>query len=171
LGQVSHYWVWKISPIKNSNISIFFPLGQKKSNRSGQRIPGSQPGWPLIDFGSKLSSGWVRTHLYNSPGRPIIYKYKQLVTVLMGCNVIITKMVWRVWPQKLLRKIFQVGNSFIWCYEYFPNEFLTYALFPNTFSPKNQGFLGYSQYCFMGKIHSGKPLFTIFGKNLLSHFF
>jgi len=44
--------IWKISP-KNVKFFNFFPFG------SGQKVPGSKPGRPLIYCGSKVSSGWV----------------------------------------------------------------------------------------------------------------
>jgi len=44
------------SPLKMSNLSILFPLGQK--------VPGSKAGRPLIYCGSKVSLDWVRAHLY-----------------------------------------------------------------------------------------------------------
>jgi len=56
-------WIWKISP-RNVKFSIFFPLGQKNLFGSGQKIPGSKAGRPLIYYGSKVSSGRVRAHLY-----------------------------------------------------------------------------------------------------------
>jgi len=46
-------WIWKISP-KSVN---FLPSGQKNLFRSGQKVPGSKAGRPLIYCGSKVSSG------------------------------------------------------------------------------------------------------------------
>jgi len=65
---VSHLWfVFEFGkfPLKTSNFSIFFPSGQKNLFGSGQKVPGSKLGWPLIYCGSKVSSGQFRTHLYS----------------------------------------------------------------------------------------------------------
>jgi len=52
-------WIWKISP-KTVKFFIFFALQVKKNVLgSGQKVPGSEPGWPLIYCGSKVCSGWV----------------------------------------------------------------------------------------------------------------
>jgi len=56
-GWVSHLrfvFEFRKFPLKMSNFSIFFPLGQKKLLRVGK-----YPGWPLIYWGSKVSSGRV----------------------------------------------------------------------------------------------------------------
>jgi len=53
-GMDSHLWFgneFGKFPLKTSNFSIFFPLGQK--------VPGSEPGRPLIYWGSKVCSGRV----------------------------------------------------------------------------------------------------------------
>jgi len=50
-------WIWKISP-KNIKFFNFFYL------RSGQNVPGSKAGQPLIYCGSKVCSVRVRAHLY-----------------------------------------------------------------------------------------------------------
>jgi len=52
-------WIWKISP-KNVKFQ-FFPFGSKKISSGGVK---KYPGRPLIYCGSKVSSGWVRAHLY-----------------------------------------------------------------------------------------------------------
>jgi len=54
-------WVWilKISP-KNVTLFNLFPFDPKKNLfGSGQKVPRSKPGRPLIYCGSKVSSGWV----------------------------------------------------------------------------------------------------------------
>jgi len=55
LGQPSMVWVWiwKISPKKMSNFSLFFP--------SGQKVLGLKAGQPLIYCGLKISSGRIRS--------------------------------------------------------------------------------------------------------------
>jgi len=61
--QVSHLWFgfeFGKFPLKTSN---FFPLGKKNLFGSGQKVPGSKAGWPLIYCRSKVSSGWVRQGL------------------------------------------------------------------------------------------------------------
>jgi len=58
-GRVSHLWLgygFGKFPLKMLNFSIFCP--------SGQKVPRSQPGWPLIYCGSKVYLGRVRAHLY-----------------------------------------------------------------------------------------------------------
>jgi len=65
-GQVSHLWFgfeFQKFPLKMSNFSIFFLLGQKNCFRSGQKVLGSKPGRPLFYCGSNVSSGQVRAHL------------------------------------------------------------------------------------------------------------
>jgi len=49
-----------------SKFSIFCPSGQKNFIGLGQKVPGSELGWPLIYFGSKVCSGRVRAHLYSA---------------------------------------------------------------------------------------------------------
>jgi len=59
-GRVSHLWFgfeFQKFPLKMSNFSTFSPSGQKNCFRSGQKVPGSKPGRPLIYCGSKVSSG------------------------------------------------------------------------------------------------------------------
>jgi len=58
-------WVWtlKISP-KNVKFSNFSLRVKKSCFGSGRKVPGSQPGRPLIYCGPKVSSGRVRAHLY-----------------------------------------------------------------------------------------------------------
>jgi len=54
-------WVWilKFSP-KNVKFFNFFYLRLKKNLfRSGQKVPGSMAGWPLIYCGSRVCSGRV----------------------------------------------------------------------------------------------------------------
>jgi len=68
LGRVSHLWfgfglIWKIS-LKNPKFFIFFSSDQKNLIGSGQKVPGSKTGQPLIYCGSKVCSGPVRAHLY-----------------------------------------------------------------------------------------------------------
>jgi len=63
VGSAIMVWVWisKISP-KNVNFFQIFSLRVKKNCfGSGQKVPGSKPGWPLIYCGvkSKLGSGRV----------------------------------------------------------------------------------------------------------------
>jgi len=48
-----------------SNFRIFFPAYQKNLLRSGQEVPRSKIGQPLIYCGSKVWSGQVRAHLFN----------------------------------------------------------------------------------------------------------
>jgi len=58
--RVSHLWFgfeFGKYPLKMSNFSIFFPSGQKTLFGSGQKIPRSKEGLPLIYCGSKVSSG------------------------------------------------------------------------------------------------------------------
>jgi len=65
LGWVSHLWFgfgFGKFPLKITIFSIFSPFGSKKIS-SGQKVPGSKTGWPLIYYGSKVCSGWVRAHL------------------------------------------------------------------------------------------------------------
>jgi len=66
-GRVSHLWFgFQLGkfPLKTSNCSIFLPSGQKNLSGSGQKVPRSKVGWPLIYCWSKVSSCWVRGHLY-----------------------------------------------------------------------------------------------------------
>jgi len=57
-GQVSHLWFGlEIFPLKIPNFSMFLPLGQKNLIGSGQKVPGSKTGQPLIYCGSKVCSG------------------------------------------------------------------------------------------------------------------
>jgi len=68
-GRVSHLWFgfeFGKFLLKVSNFSIFFLSGQKNLFGSGQKVPGSKAGSPLINCGSKVSSGRVRAHLYKS---------------------------------------------------------------------------------------------------------
>jgi len=61
LGRVSHIWFWfwfGKFPLK-CQIFNYFLFRSKKSI-----LAGSNAGWPLIYCGSKVSSGWVRAHLY-----------------------------------------------------------------------------------------------------------
>jgi len=54
----------------------FFPLRDKKNLFwSGQKVPGSKMGWPLICCGSKVCSGRVRAHLYLIRQKPDFKKY------------------------------------------------------------------------------------------------
>jgi len=46
-------------PLKMSNFSIFSPSDQKTVIGSGQKVPESEPGWPLIYCGSKVCLGRV----------------------------------------------------------------------------------------------------------------
>jgi len=46
-------------PLQISNFSIFSPSGQKNSIGSGQKVPGSKTGRPLIYCGSKICMGLV----------------------------------------------------------------------------------------------------------------
>jgi len=65
-GRVSHLWYgygFGKFPLKLSNFSIFCPSG-KNVIGSGQKVPGSEPGRPLINCGSKVCWGCVRAHLY-----------------------------------------------------------------------------------------------------------
>jgi len=67
-GRVSHLWFgleFGKFPLKMSNFSIFFLRVKKNLFGSGQKVPGSKAGWPLIYCGSKVSLGRVRAHLYN----------------------------------------------------------------------------------------------------------
>jgi len=67
-GQPFMVWVWigKISP-KNVKFLNFFLLQVKKNLLgSGWKVPRSKAGQPLIYSGSKVSSGWVRAHLYHN---------------------------------------------------------------------------------------------------------
>jgi len=63
LGWVSHLWFgfesWKFPP-KMSNFSIFSFQVNNYLFGSGQKVPGSKAGRPLINCGSKVSSGRVR---------------------------------------------------------------------------------------------------------------
>jgi len=59
LGYIFAARVWKISP-KNYKFLNFFSLGQKNLVSSGQKIPGSKPGPPVIYCGSEVCSGQVR---------------------------------------------------------------------------------------------------------------
>jgi len=59
-GQVSHLWLgygFGKFPLIASNFSIFCPSGQKNVIGSGQKVPGSKPGRPLIYCRSKVWSG------------------------------------------------------------------------------------------------------------------
>jgi len=58
-------WVWKISP-KNVKFFNLFPFGSKKIS-SGQKVPGSKVGRPLIYCGSKVSLGQVRSRPISCP--------------------------------------------------------------------------------------------------------
>jgi len=65
-GWVSHYWFgvdFGKFLLKMANFSISFPLGQKNLFGSGQKVPGSKAGEPLIYCGSKVSSVQVRAQL------------------------------------------------------------------------------------------------------------
>jgi len=62
-GRVRNLWFgfdFGKFPLKMSNFSIFFALGQKNIFALGQKVPGSKAGRPLIYCGSKVSSGPVR---------------------------------------------------------------------------------------------------------------
>jgi len=50
--------IWKISP-KNVKFLYFFLRVKKNCFGSGRKVPGSKPGWPLINCRSKVSSGRV----------------------------------------------------------------------------------------------------------------
>jgi len=50
-------------PLKISNFSILFPLGQKNLLGLGQKVPGPIQVGLLFTAGQKLCSGRVRTHL------------------------------------------------------------------------------------------------------------
>jgi len=67
-GQVSHLWfrfgLGKL-PLKIPNFPIFFPLGQKNCFGSGEKVPRSKPGRPLIYCGSKVR--WGRFGLCQGP--------------------------------------------------------------------------------------------------------
>jgi len=57
-GLVSHLWFgleFGKFPLKMSNFQFFSPRVKKIA--SGQKVPGSKPGQPLIYCGSKVSSG------------------------------------------------------------------------------------------------------------------
>jgi len=51
-------WIWKIST-KNVKFFNFFPFGSKNIFGSGQKVPKSKAGWPLIYCESKVSLGLV----------------------------------------------------------------------------------------------------------------
>jgi len=57
-GQVAGKFPFKILKYLN-----FFPCCQKNLIGTGQKIPRSKTGWPLIYYRSKVRSGWVRDHL------------------------------------------------------------------------------------------------------------
>jgi len=66
-GRVSHLWFgfgFGKFPLKIQKNSIFALWVKKNLVGSGQKVPGSKPGWPLIYCGSKVCSGQVRAHLY-----------------------------------------------------------------------------------------------------------
>jgi len=59
-GRVSHLWFgleFGKFYLKMSNFSNFYPSGQKNCFGSSRKVPGSEPGQPLIYCGSKVSSG------------------------------------------------------------------------------------------------------------------
>jgi len=61
-GRVSHLWFGfelQKFPLKMSNFSIFLLWVKNNCFRSGQKVPGSKPGQPLIYCRSKVSSGRV----------------------------------------------------------------------------------------------------------------
>jgi len=60
-------WIWKISP-KNVKFFNIFPFGSKKIS-SGQKVPGSKAGRPLIYCGSKVSSGRVESEPISTPAQ------------------------------------------------------------------------------------------------------
>jgi len=50
-GQVSYFWFgygFGNFPLKIPNFSIFCPADQKNIIGSGQKVPGSQPGWAFL---------------------------------------------------------------------------------------------------------------------------
>jgi len=59
LGWDSHLWFeFRKFPLQVSNFSIFSP--------SGQKVPGTKKGWPLIYCGSKVCSGRVESGLISN---------------------------------------------------------------------------------------------------------
>jgi len=63
--QVTHLWFgFELGkfPQKMSNFSIIFLSDKKNIFGLGQKVPGLRAG--LTFCGSKVSSGWVRAHLY-----------------------------------------------------------------------------------------------------------
>jgi len=65
LGQFFVAWVELGQPFMIGFEFGKFPLKMSKFFRSGQKVPGSKVGRPLIYCGSKVSSGQVRAHLYS----------------------------------------------------------------------------------------------------------
>jgi len=59
------------SNLENFPFQFFFPSGKKNLFGSGQKVPGSKAGWPLIYCGSKVASGWVGSGPISISGRPI----------------------------------------------------------------------------------------------------
>jgi len=55
-GQPFLVWVWKISP-NNIKFSNFFHSGKKNCFESGQEVPWSKAGHPLIHCGAKSMLG------------------------------------------------------------------------------------------------------------------
>jgi len=69
VGRISRLWFgfgFGKFPQKISNLSISIcPLGQKNLIGSGQKVPVSEPGRPLIYCWSKVCSGRIGSHLYD----------------------------------------------------------------------------------------------------------
>jgi len=73
-GRIRHLWFgFGKFPLKASNFSIFFPSSQKNLIWSGQKVPGSKVGLPLIYCGSRECSGRVRAPLYRDFWKLDIY--------------------------------------------------------------------------------------------------
>jgi len=88
-GWVSHLWFGfgsgKFPNMKIPNLSIFFPSDQKNLIRSGQKVPGSKMGRPVIYCGSKVCSGRVKalahSYLFRFPMSPSAAAYIMLTIV------------------------------------------------------------------------------------------
>jgi len=130
---------------QNYNFSVFFACDQKNLIRSGQKVPRSKTGQPLIYCASKVCTGRVRSG-------PLFFTSKTEVqgnfSTLQGLKLFGLKMMKTIWIKMISGASHWVNESQIdWLFDsfWYVEELITLTQFVLTFN--------YSLHCYWYLTH------------------